>query len=73
MGNDKGNAEGAVGVPPLGRSENSRDDSPASRGRGVVVDIVGNVLVGGIIMANEGVFLEAEGYHCGIYCGLIHL
>ena len=26
MGNDEGNAEGAVGVPPLGGSENSRDD-----------------------------------------------
>ena len=37
------------------------------------VFIGGGGLGGGGVMANEGVHLEATGYHCGIYREFTHL
>ena len=39
----------------------------------MVVFIGGRGLGGDGAVANEGLHLEAEGYHCGIYCESPHL
>ena len=73
MGSDGGNAKGAGEVLPLRGTEDIRDVRLASWGGGVVMVIDGRGLGGGGDVANEGVFLEATGYHCGIYLKSPHL
>ena len=54
-------------VPPLGGSEDRRDVILASRGGGMGVVICDGGLGGGRSVANEGVHLEAAGYHRRTY------
>ena len=44
-----------------------------NRGGGVIVVIGGVDLRGGGDVANEGLYSEAAGYHCRIYCRLTYL
>ena len=73
LGSDRCDAEGDGGVPPLDGSEDIRNSILASWGGRMGVVIGGGGLGGGVDVASEGVNLEAEGYHCRIYCESPHL
>ena len=73
MGSDGGYAEGSGGVAPLGGSVDLRYFGLASWLGDMGVAIYDGGLGDTGAVANEGVHLEAEGYHCGIYCKLTHL
>ena len=63
LGSDVCYAEGDGGIPPQSGLEDLRDYSSESQGWGMGVVIGGRGLGGGGSVANEGVYLEAAGYH----------
>ena len=67
MGGYGGNDEGSGGVTLSGGPEDIRDDSLASWGGAMGVAIGGGGLGGGRYVAYEGMYSEAERYHCGVY------
>ena len=73
MGSDGGNAEGAGGVTPLGDSADRRNFRLESQGGGTGVVIGVGGPGGGGDVSNEGVHLDAEGYHHEIYRKSPHL
>ena len=67
MGSYVGDAEGAGFVPQLAVPEDRRDIRSSIWGEGMRMVIGGGGLGGGGAVTNEGVHLEAIGYHYGIY------
>ena len=68
MVSDEVDVEVSVGVPPLGGPEDSRDVSSSIQGGGIIVVIGGRGIGCRRSVSYEVIYLEAEGYYCGVYC-----
>ena len=73
MGSDGCDTEGSGGFPPSIGSADCRDVISVGQGGGMLVFIGRGSLGGDGPVSNDGVHLEAEVYHCRIYCELNHL